>query len=137
MSEKFFLPEHPWIEKIHQGPELADAVFDGCAGQCDPKTTVLFRAGQVTGGLALLCGGVFDRLRFIDHETLPIVTFKQFAVALQQAIAGEHKIHILQRLLQCCWGAGAFWTVVLMHIELGSECCGLPLPIGEHGCRCD
>ena len=76
MPEKFFLSQHPRIEKVHQGPELADAVFHRCAGECDPKTAVLFRPGQVTGGLALLCGGVFDRLRFIDHETLPIVTFK-------------------------------------------------------------
>ena len=83
MSEKFFFSQHPWVEEVHQGPELADAVFHRCASECDAKTAVLFRAGQVTRGLALFRGGVFDRLRFIDHETLPIVTFEQLTVALQ------------------------------------------------------
>ena len=64
------------------------------------KRLLLLRpgAGQIPGGLALFGAGVLDRLGFVNHHPLPVLGFQQFAVPLQQPVAGEHQIHLLQQL---------------------------------------
>ena len=80
---------------------------------------------------------VFDRLGFVDHHPLPVDALEQLAIALQQAVAGEHQIHALKGFFE---GLGAGWparAVVLPHAQLGGEAVGFPLPVGEHrgGCH--
>jgi len=91
---------------------------------------------STAGRLALLGAGVFDRLGLVDHQALPVDAFEQLAVPLQQAIAGEHQIHPLERLFEGLGAGGPARAVVLPHLELGGEAMGLPLPVGEHGGGC-
>ena len=69
---------------------------------------------------------------FVNHHPLPVLGFQQFAVPLQQAVAGEHQIHILQRFLQFDGCGGAARAVVLDHRQFLGERFRFPSPVGEH-----
>ena len=82
--------------------------------------------------MALFRPRVFDRLRFIDHNPLPVEAVQQLAVALHQAVTGEHQIHIFEFFFQGGRRGRTAWAVVLFHRQLGGEGFRLPSPIREH-----
>ena len=132
LAEEGFIPQHPGVEEVHQGPELADAVLHRRAGEGDAEAALLAGAAEVAGGLALLGGGILDRLGLIDHHPLPVDRFEQLAVALEQAIAGEHQVDTVEGLPQGRLRGGAAGAVVLPHPQLRREARRLPFPVGEH-----
>ena len=119
LAEEGLIAEHLGVEEIHQRPQLADPVFHRRARQGNPEAAAPFAAaagaGQVPGRLALLGGVVFDRLGFVDHHPLPVDALEQLAVALQQAVAGEHQIHALKGFFEGLRAARPARTVVLPH----------------------
>ena len=136
LAKEGLIAQHLRIEEVHQRPQLADPVLHWGAGEGDAEAAAAAapaRPGQVAGGHRLLGAGVLDRLGLIDHHPLPVDGLQQFAVALQQAVAGEHQIDALEGLLQGRIGAGPARAVVLLHLELRREGRRLPLPVGEHG----
>ena len=136
LAEERFIAQHLGIEEIHQGPELADAVFHRGTREGNPKTAELAGPGQIPGGHGLLGGGGLDGLGFINHHPLPINAFQQLAIALQQAIAGEHQIHAFQGFFERFWAGGPPRAVVLAHAEFGGEARRFPFPVGEDGGGC-
>ena len=136
LAEEGLIAEHLGVEEVHQGPQLADPVFHRRARQGNPETAAPLAepagAGQVPGRLALLGAGIFDRLGFVDHHPLPVDAFEQFAVSLQQAVAGEHQIHALEGFLEGLGAGRPARAVVLLHPQLGGEAMGFPFPVGEH-----
>ena len=87
--------------------------------------------------MALLGPRVFDRLRFVDHHPLPVLAVEEFAVPLQQAVAGEHKINVLQGFFQGRRCGRPPGPVVLGDRQFGGERLRFTLPVRQHGGRSD
>jgi hypothetical protein len=68
--------EKTGIEKFHDRPQIADVIFDRCAGQRDAII-----AFERASGPRLLGFGVLDVLRLIENYARPVDLFEYVEIA--------------------------------------------------------
>ena len=69
LAELCFLAQVTWIEKVEDGPQIAQAVLDRRAGQGEPMRRSQFQNCACLRGLWIL-----DVLGLVDHHAMPFQT---------------------------------------------------------------
>ena len=92
VGELFRRSQQPRIDEIENGPEIAEAVLDGGAGQRESYMRL-----QPLDGPRLLGIGVLDGLRLVQDDKLP-AGFRDPRHAEQRAVAGDYQVHAAQPL---------------------------------------
>ena len=72
MGEFLGRSQQPGIEEIEDGPQIAEPVFDGRAGEGKPRLAV-----QFLGSTSLLGIGILDGLRLVQHHQAPLSASSQ------------------------------------------------------------
>ena len=85
--------EQAGAEKIEQGPEIAEPVFDGGSGQRDPGAGL-----QLFDRAGLPAGGILDRLRFVQDQQAP-VPLLQPGLLQQHTVGGQDQVDPGQAVL--------------------------------------
>ena len=80
------------IDEIEDRPQVAETVFNGCAGEC-----YTVRAFEFFHRLGLARAGVFDRLGLVEHDPRPI-DFRQPFESDDHAVGGDHQADAAQLL---------------------------------------
>jgi hypothetical protein len=80
-------PEHAGIEEVHQAPQLAEVVLDGCAREREPVLGV-----EQSNGARGFGSGVLDGLGFVEDDVIEEGLLEQQGVAAQGAVGGEHDV---------------------------------------------
>ena len=71
------------VEEFHEGPQVADVVFDRRTGEGDAVV-----GAQTARGSGLFGLGVFDVLGFVEDDSGPIDSLHSGDIALEQGVAG-------------------------------------------------
>ena len=79
--------QHAGIQKLEQGPQLAQMVFHGRAAQ---RQTVA--SAQQAGRLGRFGVRVLDGLGFVEHNVIELDVLETHGIAAQRAVGGEHHI---------------------------------------------
>ena len=80
------------VQKLEDAPQLADVVFDGRARERQPMPRP-----EEPAGLGRLAGGVFDRLRLVEHHVIKLGLTVGEDVAPQRAVGRDHDVPVGER----------------------------------------
>jgi len=75
------------VEQVHDRPQVGEPVFHRGAGERQ-----LEARRQRGHGLDAFGGGVFQRLRFVQHQRGPFACGKGLGVDLRQRVTGNHQV---------------------------------------------
>ena len=126
VAEHRAFTEDAGVEEIHDGPQIADVVFDGGAGEGDAVV-----GGQRARRLRLARLGVLDVLRFVEQKAGPFDLAHFRVVAVKQIVAGNDDVHLLH-LARERLAVPPQRAVVQMDPQAGREALRLAHPISQH-----
>ena len=114
--------------RVHDGPQLREAVLDG--GACERQAE---GAVQLADGLGLGRAGVLDGLGLVHHHHAPGTGGEGVLLAAHHAVGGEHQGVGLEGLGQ------TVPVVAVVHKDRhgGRKLGQLPLPVPQQGGRAD
>jgi hypothetical protein len=87
---------------------------------------------ELAGDLGLARGGVLDVLRFVEHDAVEGDVAHDLFVALQQVVARQHDVVLLDDRAELFGRRGASLAVVQHDVEAGAEAVDLAAPVAEH-----
>ncbi len=116
--------EHAGVEKIEEGPEVAEMILDGSAGEGEAMAA--FDEADGFGGFAL---GVFDGLGFVEDDVVEIDILEEGGVAAEGAVGGDDQVVVGEMI----GGLEAVDAGVVEDAKGGGEAFGFFLPVEDEG----
>ena len=115
------------VQNIHDRPQIADVVFNGCARHANAVLGL-----ERSGGLRALRTGIFDVLGLVEHDRVPRERLKKRSVLTEQGIVGHHHRVVGHLVCQGFLLRRPIAAVVHEHRKIGRKAVGLLLPVAYH-----